>query len=763
MQKKIKITQKKKTLNCKSGDVKVWRNEEGLIHIDAPNFESYIETLGFCHAYDRFIQMDITRIAAQGRLCECLSDSEDSFEIDCFMRDLGISHYAEDELVELEKKDPQTFSMLVNYAAGINLYLDLYGYPWELKLTSRKLEKWEPKDTIMTMKLVGYIGLGQTQQEMQKFIIQTIKEKPDSVEYLKSIFNPHLNELSTQHIEAIENLNLARPSLDKSCTKFQSIFEKIKNLGIIPSLKNSNNWVISSKISHSDMPMMASDPHLEVNRLPCVWYEVNAKTERNHFFGITIPGIPGIIMGRNKDLLFSFTYGFMDLVDFFIEKIANGEVLEHSNTKTPIQIREEVILRKKNPDFNLKVFESTRGVIEYNDENLNNEKEFLNDGLYLSRSWAHHKSGTMGSLKAIRELHYHSNAKDAATIAAECELSCNWLFADRRDNIVYQQSGSLPKRHSSGLIPHLPYLYKCNWNGFIPPEKLLRTENPESGFIATANQKLNSKETVAVNLSMADYRYDRIKMLLSSLSSATEDDFIKIQTDILSLQAKKYSKKMGHIFLKDSHLTSMAQWDFRFSKNTKAPTFFKRFHQNLIFKIFSPVFGKELFTHFLYNTSLFADYYGLFDRIALAQEDMTEEEKELWFSKNTQVDFFKIAIKETIESLESAPLTNWGEENKLTMKHILLGDQWPFKKWYNIGPIEIEGDASTVSQGNLYNTKYGKSSFCPSWRFISDLSQSRMISVLAGGVTQRPGRLYKIDMARWQNHQYKAVNFSDLS
>ena len=38
--------------------------------------------------------------------------------------------------------------------------------------------------------------------------------------------------------------------------------------------------------------------------------------------GVTLPGLPSLWMGRTKHLAFGFTYGFADLVDYFIEGTA---------------------------------------------------------------------------------------------------------------------------------------------------------------------------------------------------------------------------------------------------------------------------------------------------------------------------------------------------------------------------------------------------------------------------------------------------------
>jgi len=37
--------------------------------------------------------------------------------------------------------------------------------------------------------------------------------------------------------------------------------------------------------------------------------------------GVTVPGIPFLLFSRSEHIMHSITYGFMDMVDFFIEEV----------------------------------------------------------------------------------------------------------------------------------------------------------------------------------------------------------------------------------------------------------------------------------------------------------------------------------------------------------------------------------------------------------------------------------------------------------
>lgn len=87
--------------------------------------------------------------------------------------------------------------------------------------------------------------------------------------------------------------------------------EEISQLeGAVPTLKASNNWVVSGNLTKSGKPIMACDPHLELSRLPPIWAEFvmhfsGGKSEDGHppltfISGISMPGVPGIMMGRTN-------------------------------------------------------------------------------------------------------------------------------------------------------------------------------------------------------------------------------------------------------------------------------------------------------------------------------------------------------------------------------------------------------------------------------------------------------------------------------
>ncbi|MCL4810739.1 MAG: penicillin acylase family protein, partial [Thermoanaerobaculia bacterium] len=159
--------------------------------------------------------------------------------------------------------------------------------------------------------------------------------------------------------------------------------------------------------------LYASDPHLEVNRLPAIWYEVVGTLPGGDFrTGVTVPGVPGLVMGRTRAIAAGFTYGFADTIDFVIEEVRDGRY-RRGNEWRPLGERRETVRRKKAPAVEVALFETEAGVLELPDGATRVE-----DGLWLARSWTCRREGGAASLEAILDLWAAPDVERAAEAAS---------------------------------------------------------------------------------------------------------------------------------------------------------------------------------------------------------------------------------------------------------------------------------------------------------------------------------------------------------
>jgi len=62
--------------------IKIYRDKNGIPHIEAENQVDVYRGLGFLHASDRGMQMLLMRVLGRGRLSECLNSSDQSLITD---------------------------------------------------------------------------------------------------------------------------------------------------------------------------------------------------------------------------------------------------------------------------------------------------------------------------------------------------------------------------------------------------------------------------------------------------------------------------------------------------------------------------------------------------------------------------------------------------------------------------------------------------------------------------------------------------------
>ena len=82
----------------------------------------------------------------------------------------------------------------------------------------------------------------------------------------------------------------------------------------------SNSWVIHGSRTASGRPILANDPHLAIE-MPSAWWEVHVVSGALNVAGVTIPGIPFVVIGHNARIGWGLTNAGSDVQDFFVEQL----------------------------------------------------------------------------------------------------------------------------------------------------------------------------------------------------------------------------------------------------------------------------------------------------------------------------------------------------------------------------------------------------------------------------------------------------------
>ena len=738
----MRLTNRIRTLQIAGSTVRARRTTGGVVEIWGADPLAVQRGLGFFHAHDRLVQMMLVRLVGKGRLCECLKDDDQSLAIDIFMRQMGLAKLARDELARLSTP-ARDFAQA--YAEGVNEHLRQHARPLEFQLVGYRPEPWEPADTLLTINVMSYVGLAQTQQDLEKFIIQAI-QRGASLQRLKSLYAPHLDGLTDEVVELIRQVRV-----------FQPIIAPLP--AVLPNLTASNNWAVAPNRSEAGRALECHDPHLECNRLPAVWYEALLHTPEDYQMGATMPGIPGVIMGRTRHLSAGFTYGYMDMIDYFIEDCRAGKYRRDDGWK-PFRERRETISRKKHAAVDIVVHENEHGTLECDPRAPRHENGALDDGLYLCRAYAAQFGGAARSLNALVEIRQAQSVEQARHALREVSISCNWVVADREGNIAFQQSGLLPRRQTSGLYPIPGWQSDLAWQGLVPAEDFAWLENPAEGYLATANEDRNQPgKPQAINMSAGSYRHERITELLAAKLKLSIADMQRIQADLLSPQARRFMTHLRPLIPDTPAGRLIADWDLRYDVQSRGAALFEAFYHALLREVFGRgLFGPDVWDAVVSTTNLLGSYFHVFDEALLADDEQ-------WFGGRGRAAVFR-QVLEHVLAVPGDSVRPWGEQRQVTMRNLFFGGKLPglVSRLLGLdhGPIAVAGGRATIVQGQIFQTHGRQTTFAPSYRAVTDMGADEMHTVLAGGpsgnfLSGLFSGLYKTDIARWLNCEYKTI------
>jgi len=702
------------------------RDASGTPLIKAQSYRDALWGSGYAHGVDRSTQLLMMRILGRGRLCELLSDNEESLAIDQFFRRANWHSYLDKEV---EKLDEQSRELCQSYCDGVNAAITAKGLS-ALKLLGYRADPWTIEDSILITRMSSYLTLAQSQAEVERLFIELVQSGLPS-DRLTELF-PVTDE--TFDRELIESINLQ----DKIVAN-----EVIWNLAL-PRMMASNNWVISGQKTKSGHALMANDPHLEVNRLPNVWCQQNLAWPGGSCMGMGMPGFPAIIIGRTAKIAWGVTYTFMDTIDSWVEECRGGQYYKDGQWHN-FNIRAEIIKRKNSPDHTMMIYDNEHGVLAGNPER---------PGRYLATRWVAAHSGAQSLMSSLK-LAQVATIETAMTQLRQIESAWNWVVSDNHGNIGYQMSGLMPKRHTrwNGFTPAPGWDSKYDWQGTVDSNDLPQSINPNSGYIVTANQDLNHLGNVApINMPMGDYRARRIEQVLAANDNHCVESTKALQFDVYSIQAKEFLAVLLPL-LESSHANNkiykaLADWDCCYDFDSIGAPLFEAFYSTLREQVFGEQasgMGVDVVRHLSEQSGVFIDFYQNFDRAMLNPDSG-------WYSGLSQAQAFGLAFEKI---KHRSTLVRWKDVNTVSLTNILFQGKLPKFLGFDSEPIPLLGGRATPHQGQVYRSEGRNTSFCPTVRLIADMNTNILHTCLAGGPSDnRFSRWYLSSLNDWLNGKY---------
>jgi len=211
--------------------------------------------------------------------------------------------------------------------------------------------------------------------------------------------------------------------------------------------------------------------------------------------GSSLPGVPGIVIGRTNEVSWGVTNTGVDVQDVYVMREVNSSFFLYDGVFTPYTTHKETILVKGGPSLTLSIRSSPHHGVVISDCSEIVGDEISTSGIALSLRWAATDStrivdSTFGAFYRLQRARGWEDFKTALSLWVT--PSQNVVYGDRLGGFGYQMTGYTPTRdlslNHSGAWPAPGDDSSYTWGDPWPTNSLPRSFKPEKGYVVTANQ-----------------------------------------------------------------------------------------------------------------------------------------------------------------------------------------------------------------------------------------------------------------------------------
>jgi len=720
-----------------SAAVKVTRDGHGVPAIEAATLEDLFLAQGYVTAQDRLWQMDVMRRFASGELSEILG--EDTLKVDREQRILGLRAAARKSL---QMASPRDHSYFEAYARGVNAFIESRGsgLPIEFRILKYRPKTWQPEDSIVIanqmVKDLNYYTFGDTlarekilaklgpELTADLYVNRSWHDRPPTV--MREDLNDQENQGDSDDEDDDDD---AGP--DNSVTQQRGGAAEIWAQHTPEAVNGSNNWVVAGAHTVTGKPLLANDMHLG-HQMPNLWYEAHLKSGNLDVAGVTLPGMPYVIVGHNQRIAWGFTNVGPTVTDAFIENFNGQGAYQTSEGWRQPEHRTEVIHVKGKPDVTLDVKLTRHGPIITDILPGETRQVALRWTLYDGLHMVFFDVDAAQNWEEFRKAFSQFDAPGQ-----------NVVYADVDGNIGYQATGHVPIRTAGdGSLPVSGADDAHEWTSYIAFDKLPSIYNPPSGVIATANGRI-TPDGYPYSISAhweAPWRAERIYHVLESGRKFAATDMLALENDVHSendlFAAERFVYAIDHASKPSARAKQaadlMRNWDGRMLASSAAPTIAVRSAQELTRLLLEPRLGPAPEDPKRQETTLSWKTYHWQMRTVWLQNLLLHQPKRWLPEKYPNYDELLTAAVEASVNGAAAPQDlaswHWGSINAVEIDHPVLGKIPLVGRWTAPGVREQTGSGYTVKAVTRHHG--------PSERFtanLAELDQSTLNTVTGQG------------------------------
>ncbi|MDT4805583.1 Acyl-homoserine lactone acylase QuiP [compost metagenome] len=656
-------------------------DERGVPHIQAGNEADMYRALGFVHAQDRLFQMEMLRRLARGELAEVLGAR--LVDTDRLFRTLGIRAHADEYARKMDQDSPAT-KALQAYLDGINQCQDSRPAPVEFDLLG--IEK-RPFTVADTLSVAGYMAYSFAAAFRTEPVLTYVRDELGA-DYLKTF------DLDW-HPEGVLGQPLATGDW-QDLNRLAHLSQQALVEAGLPQFEGSNAWAVSGSRTASGKPLLAGDPHIRF-AVPAVWYEAQLSYPGFELYGHHQALNPVASLGHNREFAWSLTMFQNDDLDLIAEKINpdNPDQVWYQGQWVNLESREETIQVKDGEPVKLTLRRSPHGPI------INDALGAAAGKTPIAMWWAFLETENP-ILDAFYQLN-RADSLDKARSAVEKIHSpgLNVIWTGASGDIGWWASAKLPQR-PEGVNPAFILdgsTAEADKPGYLPFSANPQEENPERGYIVSANHQPLSPTGVAIPgyYNVAD-RGQRLNERLAQTG---------VKWDVQNSQALQldtgtgYGPRLLAPLLDELRAAAtderekalveqLAGWDGDHKLDSIPATLFNQLTYELARAAMHDELGDAFFDSLLQTRVL-----------DTALPRLTADASSPWWDKRdtaekeSRADVVKAAWQASLAHLkktlgEDSAKWQWGNSHTLTHNHP-LGQQKPLDRLFNVGPFASPG------------------------------------------------------------------------
>jgi len=481
------------------------RDSYGVPTIEAESPRQAFRLLGKAIAEDRLWQMEMSRHLFRGKMCELTGSKGIASD-----KDILRTAYTDQELQEqLSKLSPMARDAFAGYAEGVNDTIQARSasgtLPPGYAQMGFKPEPWTTTDSaaiaVGLARRFGAGGAGEIRNLFAVNYLQTQKCKANYLDVLDDFlwqnegdspctlqgpdtppepkgFFPTISRGGTQkHLAQLPAPGLGELMPGLRLMQHEESTKVAMQMGV-PYKTGSYCIVVDKKHSATGENLLLSGPQMG-HTSPSIVAEAALEAPGLKVAGITVPGIPTILIGHTPNFAWGLTTGVQDTQDiFFSPRLGESTYAFQGKSKALTSVTFTLHPKGEAP-VDVVQYRTHYGPVVI-DSPTTKTVFSLKSSFWGKELEAYSQVLAMYSLTSAQQLAKH---------AEKIPVGFNLFFATQKD-IGYAYCGIMPRR-SAQVDPRFPVpgTGAYDWQGTVPCATLVHSINPGKGILLNWNNK----------------------------------------------------------------------------------------------------------------------------------------------------------------------------------------------------------------------------------------------------------------------------------